>query len=596
MRRLALSLPLLATTLLVACPHPGDRNHPAPRAAPPRFGDTVQSARPVPPLSGGTLTLLGDGRTAVAADPDRDRIFVADLVAGGVEADLALTPGDEPGRSVEDATGTVHVVLRRAGALLSLRRSGAGWDTVARRPVCAAPRGIAYDVADDLLHVACAEGKLVSLPAAGGEPVRELSMPLDLRDVVVSKGVLYVSRFRAAEILVVGRGGAILQRLVPPAQFQPGGMSTAAVAWRMRPHRDGGVVLVHQYALVGEVQTTAGGYGGGGGSCAQLMETAVTRLDDTGFRRLARMPAAVLPIDVALSPERDELAVVAAGNAHTQGARQLLLAPASGDVSAQDCQTSEEPREVSPDGQPRGEAVAVELGASGQVVVQTREPAALELIGTGKVISLSRESRADTGHAIFHATAGSLLACASCHPDGGDDGHVWTFAGLGTRRTQSLRGGVSGSAPFHWNGDLRTLGELYQEVLTKRMAGPALDEQQQRALTRFIDGIPALPESAAAAEPAERGRALFESAAVGCAACHGGPAMTNNLTVDVGTGGRFQTPSLRGVRWRAPYLHDGCAPALAQRFGACGGGDRHGRTSHLSSAQLADLIAYLETL
>jgi hypothetical protein len=50
------------------------------------------------------------------------------------------------------------------------------------------------------------------------------------------------------------------------------------------------------------------------------------------------------------------------------------------------------------------------------------------------------------------------------------------------------------------------------------------------------------------------------------------------------------------VRWRAPYLHDGCAATLADRFGACGGGDRHGATSTLSSAELADLIAYLETL
>jgi cytochrome c peroxidase len=192
-----------------------------------------------------------------------------------------------------------------------------------------------------------------------------------------------------------------------------------------------------------------------------------------------------------------------------------------------------------------------------------------------------------------------LLACASCHPEGGDDGHVWTFTGFGARRTQSLRGGISAGAPFHWDGNLRGLPELYAEVLTKRMAGPKLDEAQQRALTGWIDSIPALPAAetseASASEAAARGRDLFESPAVGCATCHTGPAMTNNLTVDVGTGGSFQTPSLRGVRWRAPYLHNGCASTLTDRFGACGG-DRHGATSTLSSAQIADLIAYLETL
>ena len=43
-------------------------------------------------------------------------------------------------------------------------------------------------------------------------------------------------------------------------------------------------------------------------------------------------------------------------------------------------------------------------------------------------------------------------------------------------------------------------------------------------------------------------------------------------------------------------MHDGCAKTLADRFGACGGGDAHGVTSTLTQAQLADLVAYLESL
>ena len=44
-------------------------------------------------------------------------------------------------------------------------------------------------------------------------------------------------------------------------------------------------------------------------------------------------------------------------------------------------------------------------------------------------------------------------------------------------------------------------------------------------------------------------------------------------------------------------MHDGCATTMRDRFRAdCGGGDAHGRTSHLSETQLADLVAYLETL
>ena len=43
------------------------------------------------------------------------------------------------------------------------------------------------------------------------------------------------------------------------------------------------------------------------------------------------------------------------------------------------------------------------------------------------------------------------------------------------------------------------------------------------------------------------------------------------------------------VAARTPLLHNGCAPTLADRFGDCGGGDRHGHTSHLTPEQVAAL-------
>ena len=81
-----------------------------------------------------------------------------------------LTPGDEPGRVVEDAAGHAHVALRRGGAVVSI--DVAAGTIVGRRAVCAAPRGSTYNQASDLLHVACSEGALVSLPASGGDAVR----------------------------------------------------------------------------------------------------------------------------------------------------------------------------------------------------------------------------------------------------------------------------------------------------------------------------------------------------------------------------------------------------------------------------------------
>jgi cytochrome c peroxidase len=97
----------------------------------------------------------------------------------------------------------------------------------------------------------------------------------------------------------------------------------------------------------------------------------------------------------------------------------------------------------------------------------------------------------------------------------------------------------------------------------------------------------------------ERGWTLFNDPVVACATCHSGPRFSNNQTMLVGTGKAFQVPSLLGIGARAPYMHDGCAPTLKERFSStkpCGGGDMHGKTSQLSAPQIDDLVAYLESL
>jgi hypothetical protein len=43
-------------------------------------------------------------------------------------------------------------------------------------------------------------------------------------------------------------------------------------------------------------------------------------------------------------------------------------------------------------------------------------------------------------------------------------------------------------------------------------------------------------------------------------------------------------------------MHDGCAATLRDRFGACGGGDKHGVTSKLTPTQLNEMLAYLDSI
>ncbi|HEX2678168.1 MAG TPA: cytochrome c, partial [Polyangiales bacterium] len=248
----------------------------------------------------------------------------------------------------------------------------------------------------------------------------------------------------------------------------------------------------------------------------------------------------------------------------------------------------------------QGQATALAWVSDTVLVVQQREPAGLAFFDVSSQeqvsIDFAQPSVADTGHTMFHARAGAGVACASCHAEGGDDAHVWTFAKIGPRRTQHLRGGILGTEPFHWNGDMKSFEQLMNEVFVGRMVGFSPTAEQRDALSHWIDKQPALHATPDDGLAVSRGQTLFESKDLGCTSCHAGSHLTNNATADVGTGAMLQVPSLRGVSFRAPFLHDGCAKTLRDRFGSCGGGDSHGHTSQLSDADLKDLVAYLESL
>ena len=146
---------------------------------------------------------------------------------------------------------------------------------------------------------------------------------------------------------------------------------------------------------------------------------------------------------------------------------------------------------------------------------------------------------------------------------------------------------------------MHDFAQLSQDVFSSRMSGPRVQPAQTTSLMNWINTIPRLqPPAVADASAVQRGQALFNDAQVACASCHSGTRLTNNLSVQVNTGEALQVPSLLGLAWRAPYMHNGCAPTLMDRFNyaSCGGGDAHGKTSHLSAEQKADLVAYLESL
>ncbi len=576
----------------------------------------IEAVDPPPPISGGTLWVSPDGHTAVASDPDRDQIYVVDLANPGARTTIRTELHDEPGRVVADAAGRVHIVLRRGGAVLSVDL--ASRSVVGRRSVCAAPRGIAFDTERGRLWIVCAGGRLVSLPVLEAAPRTEFELEPDLRDVVISGGRLYVTTFRSAAILDVDPSTGIVRRRVVPtflatAATSDGGVGTpgaglpatppvAHVAWRALADGRGGLAVLHQAQATAASRATRGGYGGFCGSAAMSLGV-VTRIVGPDAPAMPTQHALVPPpyADFALSADGRTIAFVSPSTHALMPSFYVapLADPPPASASLLQCRTIPFSRPL------LGQNVAVAFVSANRVVVQSREPAELTVMDVvGGVlptvvarIALSAVSRSDTGHSLFNLATGGGIACASCHPEGGDDGHAWTLEGRGARRTQSLRGGITGSEPFHWDGDMRDASHLLHEVFGSRMAGGEIDEEHVRAFARWIDAIPTVPQDAPRdASQVARGRVLFNDTTVNCVGCHGGPTFTNNITIDVGTGGSFQVPSLTGVAFRAPFMHSGCAETLRDRFGTCGGGDRHGMTSHLAGDQVDDLVAYLRTL
>jgi cytochrome c peroxidase len=139
------------------------------------------------------------------------------------------------------------------------------------------------------------------------------------------------------------------------------------------------------------------------------------------------------------------------------------------------------------------------------------------------------------------------------------------------------------------------------EVFVNRMGGTPQGPRHIAAFGDWLQTIPAHPASPrGTADQIASGKEIFFRADVACGDCHNGRHFTNNKNSDVGTGSALQVPTLVGVAARAPFMHDGCAATLEDRFdpaqSACNGGEQHGKTAHLTGDEIADLVAYLESL
>jgi cytochrome c peroxidase len=212
------------------------------------------------------------------------------------------------------------------------------------------------------------------------------------------------------------------------------------------------------------------------------------------------------------------------------------------------------------------------------------------------------DPRLALGRRLFHgvggARAGDHRACASCHPDGRDDGLTWTTPD-GPRQTPILAARLGDTAPYSWDGSNVDLAGHVHRTL-QRLASPGLAKPELDALLAYVNRMKMPFDQANRGALVARGEALFASAETGCARCHAGERTTDGASHDVGSradGDRpraFDTPSLRFVGRSAPYFHDGRYATLADLLRGADG--TMGTTGHLGAEDLAALTAYLETL
>ncbi len=216
------------------------------------------------------------------------------------------------------------------------------------------------------------------------------------------------------------------------------------------------------------------------------------------------------------------------------------------------------------------------------------------------------------------------VTCAICHPDGKQDGLVWQ-QGLGPRNTTTMQG-LAHTGQLHWSGNRDEIQD-FEHTFLNLMAGTGFVDNPPPELgapisgaSAELDGLSDFILSLNFAKPlkpefldegaVERGKVIFESAQTACNTCHLGEHFTQSVSgvqdLDhVGTQTRaddiielsqYDTPSLKGLAFSAPYLHDGSASSLLKVINEFNSQDQHGVTSHLTATEQADLVAYMNSL
>ncbi|MEM7478772.1 MAG: cytochrome c peroxidase [Planctomycetota bacterium] len=192
----------------------------------------------------------------------------------------------------------------------------------------------------------------------------------------------------------------------------------------------------------------------------------------------------------------------------------------------------------------------------------------------------------------------SWMSCHSCHTDGHSSGQQndnQSDGGFGApKRIPSLLG-VAETAPWAWTGKVASLEEQIENSIASTMHGKPLEKEQIADLVAYLNSLKPTKYATVNSSEERAGGKIFERE--NCGKCHSNGIFTSAQTYDVGFSDsqgntRFNPPSLRGLRLRSSYLHDGRFQDLRDVFLKA----QHQLSAELTERELDQLLQYLNSL
>jgi len=586
-------------------------------AGPPTFelsGRPLGGAKPASPtaahLAGSRIAALADG--AVVIDADSGALIRTDKV-GKAAGSLAI--GRDAGLLAYDAAAKLAYVADRRGDRIAVVSIGdtlaitASWKT----PV--EPFGVALTPdKKQLLVTTIADRTLVALDTATGREAWRRQLGREPRGIAVSPDgtralIAYLATGTVDQIDLVDRhhdAEHIALAAATPQRCRRCTSNTAEGfvrgAFTVAFMGDNQAVVPFQRETpvqeVGANENT-GGYGGGFEPPVSH-QIAFVGLAGGRATQVTAQIAEHQPRAVAWDQARDALYIAGLGSdtiLQIKDASAIgIAAGATANLLASKDRCGPDGLAVAPDG-----LLYVWCAFTRSVArvdfISSRQPA---VVHAPSLIASAMTAQQHDGMVLFHAATPQVsmrgaMACATCHPDGRADGLSWRIE-KHALQTPILAGRVTGTGPFKWDGTDPDLKASMTSTM-KRLGGMGLDPKQTDALGAYLELMPSV--RAPSRDPAQvaRGKALFDSAELGCRQCHDGAHYTDRERHTLsGTLDHVDTPSLHGLAASAPYFHDGSAATIESLLRDRGAVHGMASTEKLTNQQVADLTAFLETL